>query len=327
MDPEWFRNLLHGFNQLFPDGSFLSEDYNVKGLVAVLIVSLVCGSVGSLVVGNRMAFFSDALAHCTFTGVALGLLVALATGRIDNRLFLDQGIPLIMVVFGVLVGLGIAFVRDKTSLASDSVIGVFFAGAMGFGAMILKFMRTRTTYNPENFLFGDLGAVQFYDLLVLFLLAVVTAVVLAFLFNQLVFTSFNVSLARSRRLRVQLCSYLFIVLLALIVNLCFKTVGALLIHSLLVVPAATAGNLARNMRQMFWLTTGLCLLAGILGQWLCWEGTLFFEAYSTRVAFGPGGTIVCLSVVFFFLSMVFSMAKARWRRMNVPSERPTSQAA
>jgi zinc transport system permease protein len=329
VNPEWFRELLNSFTHLFPDRTFLNLDFNVMGLAAVILVSLVCGAVGSMVVGNRMAFFSDALAHCAFTGVAMGLLIGLASGLMgnanqkdDSAIYREYGIPFIMVGFGVLIGLGIAFVRDKTSLANDSVIGVFFAGAMGFGAMILKVISQRnSSFNAENFLFGNPTLLGFYDLVILLSLAVLTGVVLMLLFNQLVFSSFNTSLGRSRRLHVRLCSYLFIVLLALIVNLCYKTVGALLIHSLLIVPAATASNLARNMRQLFWMTMGLCLLSGVLGLWFSFEVSTFFQTAGTsetqvrsRAPIGPSGTIVCLSVVFFFLSMAWSSVKARLAR-------------
>jgi zinc transport system permease protein len=201
-----------------------------------------------------------------------------------------------MVGFGILVGVGIAYVKEKTALANDTVIGVFFAGAMGLGAMLLKHLSKRGFFNPENFLFGDLMTVRSDDLILLFVLGVVTAGLLAWMYNRLVFTSFNVSLARSRQIPVRACNYLFIVLLALIVNLCLKIVGALLINALLIVPAATAGNLCRNMRQLFWLTIGLCLFVGVVGQWLSWE--LDFA--------GGGGSIVVLSVVLFFLSMLAS---------------------
>src|SRR5207248_6381394 len=159
-------------------------------------------------------------------------------------------------------GLGIAYVRERTALASDTVIGVFFAGAIGFGAMLFKALNARSYMTPENFLFGDPTYVSTVDLLALLVLTLLTGAVLAWIYNQLVFTSFNASLARSRRFSMRLCNYLFIVLLAVIVNLSLKTVGALLINALLVVPAATAGNLSRNLRQMFWLSLGLSLFVG-----------------------------------------------------------------
>src|ERR1700751_3403796 len=106
---------------LFPRGSMLSYDFNMRALLALILVSLACGAVGSLVVGNRMAFFSDALAHCAFAGVGLGVLLALLSGAKEEKQFSHWVLP-IMVAFGFFIGLGIAFVREKTSLASDTVI-------------------------------------------------------------------------------------------------------------------------------------------------------------------------------------------------------------
>src|SRR5262249_9502512 len=155
---------------------------------------------------------------------------------------------LVMVAFGVVIGLGIAFVREFTAQANDTVIGVFYAGAIGLGAIFLKAGSSRRYLPPEDFLFGNLVTVQPMDLIVLAALAVGAGGVLAVMYNHLLFTSFNRSLALSRRVPVRLCNYLFIVLLALIVNLCLKVVGAMLINALLIVPAATAANLSRNMR-------------------------------------------------------------------------------
>lgn len=299
----WLEQTIDTLARQFPPDNFFHYTYNIRALLAVILVSLICGAVGSLVVGNRMAFFSDALAHCSFAGIALGFLTALLLAIDTENNFVNAAI-LVMVVFGILVGLAIAYVREKTSLASDTVIGVFFAGAIGFGAMMLKGIGRRSYFNPESFLFGaDPITVGEGDLLFLLALALLTVLFLTVLYNQLLFTSFNPSLARSRNIRLRLCNYLFIALLALIVNLCLKTVGALLINALLIVPAATANNLSRNMRQMFWLTTGLSLFVGVVGQWL---------SFAVRIPVGPGdplsfgsaGTIVVLSVLLFFVSML-----------------------
>src|SRR5205809_4788399 len=124
----WLDDVINRFcaSGYFPDYSFFSLGFNVRGLLAVIMVSLICGSVGSLVVGNRMAFFSDALAHCAFAGVGLGLLIGFLRGAVKEEAFYQWGIPLLMVGFGILVGVGIAYVRKKTALANDTVIGVFF---------------------------------------------------------------------------------------------------------------------------------------------------------------------------------------------------------
>ena len=113
-------------------------------LAGDVTVCFICGGMGSLVVGNRMAFFSDALAHCAFAGVGLGLLVCFLAGT-DNDEIVRQRIVLIMVAFGVTVGLLIAFVREQTGLASDTVIGVFYAGSIGFGAVVTRWSTAEAT--------------------------------------------------------------------------------------------------------------------------------------------------------------------------------------
>jgi len=292
--------------------SFLGLEYNVRAFLAVILVSLICGAVGSLVVGNRMAFFSDALAHCAFAGVALGFLLALGAGVSDPDAFYDWAVP-VMVLFGVVVGLLIAWVREKTGLASDTVIGIFFAGAIGFGAILLRLVAHRTArrFDPETFLFGDPLTVTSAEVVWMLLLLLVTLGMLAWLYNELIFTSFSPSLARSRRLRVRLSQYLFVVLLAVIVNLCLKTVGALLINALLIVPAATASNLSRNLRQYFWMTMGLCLFVGIAGHVLSWEVSVA-TARGGQISFGAGGIMVVLSVVLFALSVLVARLPRFW---------------
>ena len=201
---DWLVRAIDGFIQAAHPApySFLDSAPNILGLIAVILVSLVCGAVGSLVVGNRMAFFSDALAHTAFAGIALGFLTAILAGAV-GRDFFDWATP-IMVVFGILVGLGIAYVQERTSLASDTVIGVFFAGAIGFGAMLLQGIAgLGIFYNAEDFLFGSVVTITPRDVKVLVLLAALTAAALALLYNQLLFTTFNPSLARSRRIPVR----------------------------------------------------------------------------------------------------------------------------
>jgi zinc transport system permease protein len=312
----WLDHWIENFTSQFPHNDYLGSPTYIHGLLAVLLVSLICGAVGSLVVGNRMAFFSDALAHCAFAGVGLGLLLAIFTGAGPRDM--DVWIPAIMVGFGVLVGLGIAYVRDKTTLASDTVIGVFFAGAIGFGAVMLKAATARVYYSPEQFLFGDIVFVTGHDIVTLFFLALVTVAFLIWMSNRLVFASFNASLALSRQIPVRLCNYLFIVLRAVIVNLCLRTVGALLINALLIVPAATAANLCRNMRQLFWCSIGLCLFSGVFGQWLSSE-------VSEVTGFHPGdsGTIVVVAVLLFFISMAIDPWLKKRRSIRSVEDMPS----
>jgi zinc transport system permease protein len=295
------------FCGLFPEGTFLSFGFNVRALLALVLVGLSCGAVGSLVVGGRMAFFSDALAHCAFAGVSIGFVLFEALHSlvgVPREEFWNYVTP-VMVAFGVLVGFGIAFVRLRTALASDTVIGVFFSGAIGLAAMLRKLMHARALFSLEDFLFGDPLLVNTTDLVALALLAVVTFGVLAWLYNPLLLTGFNSSLALSRRVPVRLVNYLFVILLAVIVNLCLRCVGVLLINALLIVPAATAVNVSRNLRQLFRWTLVLCLLAGAFGQWVSWEAQLGLSRWAgTPVKLGIPGTVILLSVLLFVVSLL-----------------------
>lgn len=297
----WLDDRIFALNTLFPD-TMLAEPFMVRALVAVALVGLLCGSMGSMVVGNRMAFFSDALAHCAFAGVALGLLVGLILGAADESF--SRWITLIMVVFGMGIGLLIAVVRERTGLSSDTVIGVFFAAAVGLGGVFERAASGKRYFKLEQFLFGDPLNATAEDLLWLLLLVPPTMAYLWRYYNPLVFASFNTSLARSRRLPVRASNYLFIVLLALIINVSIQVMGVLLITGLLIVPAAAAANISRNLRQFFWWSVVLALLSGLMGPYLAWE--VRFEdpaAPGMKIDFGVAGACVVFASLLFFLSM------------------------
>jgi zinc transport system permease protein len=302
---EWLRNAILHVAGWFPQDSWLAYPHNVRALIAIAIVSIICGSVGSLVVGNRMSFFSDALAHCAFAGITLGFIVALIVGAHPESIL----IPIVMLTFGVIVGVAIAYVRERTGLANDTIIGVFFAFAVGFGGMLFGALQQRTL-NPESFLFGSLLFVYEADILALIILGLVLALVMERRYNQFVLASFSPSLARSRQVPIRWCNYLFIILLALIVNLCLRAVGALLINAMLVVPAATAANLCRNLRQMFWCSVLLSVAAGVSGLWISNTARLNLGR-GQELEFAPAGTIVVLSVILFFISVAWKSLRDR----------------
>lgn len=296
----WLEAALAWLSHLAPAGSFFANVFNLRALLALVLVSVSCGAVGALVVGGRMAFFSDALAHCSFASVSIGfVLFTTVILRVNPTADFWDYVTLIMLGLGMATGFGIAYARERTGLASDTIIGVFFAAAIGLAATLATVMKNRALFKLEDFLFGNPYYVTAPDLVHLALLAVVTVGLIGLTYNSLLLAGFNSSLALSRRVPMRLVSYLFIVLLALVVNLCVRTVGVMLINALLVVPAATAANVSRNMRQVFWLTMLLCLGACLVGQGVAWE-------VDNRFGFelGTPGTIVLVSVFGFIVSAV-----------------------
>ena len=302
----WLDQILNSFAANFSEGSFFNQVFNLRAMLALALVSLTCGAVGSMVVGSRMAFFSDALAHCAFAGVSLGYVIfeLFILGARPKEEFWEWVTP-IMVVFGIAVGAGIAYVRGQTGLASDTVIGVFFAFSLGFAAMLKNIINDRSVFSLEDFLFGDPLFVSASEILYMAGLAVFTWVFLFFFYNRMVFSSFNSSLALSRRYPVNLLYYLFVILLALIVNLCLRYVGVLLINALLIVPAATAFNLGRNLREVFWITILLSVFVCLAGLGASWELQV-----RSGIKFGVSGTIVMLGVGLFFCSMIIGKLKS-----------------
>ncbi len=311
----WIEQFVNWLCQLL-EGDLAGSTFIIYGGLAIFLVCVVCGGTGSLVIGNRQAFFADALAHCAFAGVAIGILTALALGQAITDIRVNSPfITWTMIAFGVFIGLAIAYVREKTGLSNDTVIGVFFAGAIGLGAMLTKVVSTRGYFNLENFLFGNPNDAKAGDIEALLWLALATMAILGVLYNHMVFASYSPSLALSRQVPIRLCHYLFVALLGVIVNLSIQIVGALLINAMLIVPAATAANLSGNLRQFYRRSVALAVLFGLGGYWIVLNLTIPYRG--EKLSFGVCGVIVVVSVLGFFLSMAPPLKRLFGQRKTV----------
>lgn len=255
-------------------------DFMLRALVAVAFVCPLCAVMGVLVVNRQMAFFSEAIAHSAFTGIAIGLLLGLRSP-----------VPA-MVGFCLLVGLGIAMIRDRSILALDTVIGVFFAVSVSLGLVIISALHGMARLLP-GFLFGDILTVSAGEIAGMAALSLIAAAYLWFAFNPLIFSSISPEMASTRGFPLRMYEYGFAVLLSLIVALSIRVVGMLLITAMLVVPAAAARNIAYNARAHFWLSAVLALAGGIAG---------LIGSYYLNTA--TGASIILVSCILFFLTFV-----------------------
>jgi len=176
--------------------------------------------------------------------------------------------------------------------------------------MLLPEVRRLVSIDTDQLLFGSVAVASETDLLILAALAAFTLLVVGWRYNALVFVSFNPSLARSRGINVRGMNYLFIVLLVLVVNLSIKAIGVLLINAMLVVPAAAAANLGRNLRHVFWLSLAGAIGSGLLGLLLSRYVRVPLGS-GRSLDFGPGGTIVVVCVGWFFLTMLVAAVRGR----------------
>ena len=221
-------------------------------LLAVLVITPLFGLLSTMVVHSRMSFFSDALGHSAFTGMAIGALCGFAEPTWAAVVF--------AVVFAVLFNV----VRRRTAMASDTVIGVFSSTAVALG-IFLSTLNGRSFTKFNSLLIGDVLSVEPAMIGVLALILAAVLVLWALSFNQLMLASVHPALADSRGVKIFWQETVFSAAIAVVVTLSMTWVGLLVINSLLVLPGAAARNVARNMAQYHLFALLGSVAAGIAG--------------------------------------------------------------
>ncbi len=251
-----------------------------RAMLALLLIAPLSAVSGIQVVNARMAFFSDAIGHSAFAGVALGLIFGFS-------------IAVSMPVTGVLVGLLVMALKRGSRLSSDTVIGVIFSAVAAFGLAVIARDRSAAA-NVQMFLFGDILTISSGQIAILAGLLILFAVFQIFAFNRLLLIGVNPMLAAVHRIRVGFYQYTFAALLSLVVICSVRAAGVILVTALLVVPAAAARNFACSTRAMFWLTILISYVSCIAGLILSAQESVNIPA---------GSAIVLCAVGFFLLSM------------------------
>lgn len=230
----------------------LHWDFMKNALLALLLMAPLFALLSTMIVTGRMSFFSDALGHSAFTGIAIGAICGLAAPTWAA------------VGFSVVFALLFSYVRSRSNQAADTLIGVFSSSAVALGIFVATLEGgSFTKYN--KYLIGDILSVTPGEI---GMLALVLAAVLVFWVlyaNRLTLTAIHPQLASSRGIPVGLSQTLFVVAIAVVVTLSISSVGLLILNSLLVLPAAASRNVARNLKQYHIFSVLFALLAGIGG--------------------------------------------------------------
>ena len=223
-----------------------------NALLAVLLMAPLFGLTSTMIVTGRMSFFSDALGHSAFTGIAIGCICGV-------------GSPTwVAVAFAVAFALLFSYVRSRSNQAADTLIGVFSSAAVALGIFIATFGGgSFTKYN--KYLIGDILSVTPAEL---GMLAIVLILVVAFWVlysNRLTLTAIHPQLASSRGISDKWTQTLFTTAIAIIVTLAISWTGLLILNSLLVLPGASARNVAKNLKQYHLFSVLFALTAGLGG--------------------------------------------------------------
>ena len=247
--------------------------------LAILCITPLFGLLSTMVVSNRMAFFSDSLGHGAFTGIAIGVLLGSVSPLFS------------LIIFSVAFAVFITYIKNKSTASTDTIIGVFSSTAIALGLMIMS--RGGGFNKFSSFLIGDVLSITEEDLQALALVFLLVLGGWALLYNKLLVLSINSSFARSRGIETFWVEGMFAAILAVVVSISIQWVGILIINALLVLPAAAARNVTNNVKQYHAVSIGIALLTGISGLIL---------AYYFNMA--AGATIVVLSALVFFVTIV-----------------------
>jgi len=264
----------YGICEMLPI-EMLRWDFMKNALLAVLVMAPLFGLTSTMIVTGRMSFFSDALGHSAFTGIAIGSIWGIAAPTWAAVLF--------SVVFALLF----SYVRSRSNHTADTLIGVFSSAAVALGIFTATLDGgSFTKYN--KYLIGDILSVTPGEIGMLLLVLAAVMVFWLLNSNHLTLTAVYPQLASSRGIPVHLTQSVFTVAIAVIVTLAISSVGLLILNSLLVLPAASARNVAKNLKQYHLFSVLFALIAGI--------GGLTASYYLGSSA----GAAICLVLAVFF---------------------------
>lgn len=261
---------------LFPF-EFLKMDFMKNAFIGILLAAPILGILSTMVVNQKMAFFSDAIGHSALTGIGIGVILGIKDPTWS------------MLLFAIILSIGISYLSYKYPHATDTVIGVLSAGAIALGTMLLSKGGAFNQYT--HYLIGDLLSISPENILVMAGVGIITFFLWYFMFNSLVLTSLNISLANSRNIPTLLVQMTFTTLVAVVVVLAIPWIGVLLINAFLILPGAISRNLAKNLRSYQSYAMAIAIISGILG--------LVIAYYMGTSA---GATIVVVMTIFYLIT-------------------------
>lgn len=256
--------------------SFIRYDFIKNAIIAILMLAPLFAILGTMIVNNKMAFFSDALGHSALTGIAIGMLFGISNN-------------IAMIIFAIIFSLALNYVKHKANYGADTIISVFSSIAIALGLAILASVGNFSKYS--SYLVGDILGISSQELMYLAVVFIIVLIIWNLIFNKLHTISINTSLARSKGINVLLIDNIFVITISIVVMLSIKWIGILLINSLLILPAASSRNIAKSMRQYHALSIMFSLASGLFG---------IIISYYANIPTGPA--IVILSGVIYLVT-------------------------
>lgn len=244
-----------------------------------ILLSFITAPLGAFVVWRKMAYFGDTLAHSALLGVALGI-------------FLNIDPYLSILILTVMLAIVMVWLESNTQYSVDTILGIIAHSCLSLGVVTVGLLQN-VRVDLMGYLFGDLLAVTFEDLRVISIGVILVLSVLIYLWKPLISTTVSPELAQVEGINIRRMRFILMILTALTIALSMKFVGALIITSLLIIPAATARRFARTPEMMAIIAVFVSMLAVSMG--------LILSAFYNTAA---GPSVVICSACLFLLSLI-----------------------
>ena len=255
------------------------DDFFTRALIAGVGIAIIAGPLGCLVIWRRLSYFGDTLSHSALLGVTLAYAFSI---NITLSVFIISSVVAILLIN----------LQKRTKLAGDSLLGLLAHSTLAIGLVLIGFLSS-IRFDLMGLLFGDILAVTIEDIALVWIGGIIILGILYFIWKSLFSATVNYDLAAAERMRPEISNLIFTLLLAAVIALSIKMIGALLITGLLLIPAAIARNLSNNPKQMIIIA----ILAGIASVVLG-----LFTSLELNTSSGP--SIVVVSLALFILSLI-----------------------
>ena len=255
------------------------DDFFIRALVAGVGIAIVVGPLGCFVIWTRLSYFGDTLSHSALLGVTLAYSFSL-------------NISLSVFIISAVVALLLINLQKRTKLAGDSLLGLLAHSTLAIGLVLIGFL-SYIRFDLMGLLFGDILAVTIEDIALVWVGGFVILGILYFIWKSLFSATVNYDLSAAEGMKPEVSNFIFTLLLAGVIALSIKMIGALLITGLLLIPAATARNISNSPNQMVFLATLVGIISVIAG---------LFTSLELNTSSGP--TIIVVALILFIISLV-----------------------
>lgn len=255
------------------------DDFFIRALVAGVGIAIVVGPLGCFVIWRRLSYFGDTLSHSALLGVTLAYSFSL-------------NISLSVFIISAVVALLLINLQKRTKLAGDSLLGLLAHSTLAIGLVLIGFL-SYIRFDLMGLLFGDILAVTIEDIALVWVGGFVILGILYFIWKSLFSATVNYDLSAAEGMKPEVSNFIFTLLLAGVIALSIKMIGALLITGLLLIPAATARNISNSPNQMVFLATLVGIISVIAG---------LFTSLELNTSSGP--TIIVVALILFIISLI-----------------------